>query len=79
MKNLVTHTTGRITSKVFYRVVTPDGFSNTTHNTIEDAVKEKAGIGFQGSNKTKDQVKYWTTHREACTIVRVTETTKRVA
>ena len=78
MNNLVSHQTTKETVKVFYRLVMPSMFSNSDFTTLEQAVNARNEIGTNGSNKSEEQVKYWESIREESTIVRVTETIKRV-
>tara|TARA_R100001369_G_scaffold83684_2_gene116124 strand:+ start:1435 stop:1674 length:240 start_codon:yes stop_codon:yes gene_type:complete len=78
MKNLVSHQTTKETVKVLYRVVMPSAFSNSNFTTLEQAVTARNEIGTNGSYKSTEQVRYWKEIREESTIVRVTETIKRV-
>ena len=78
MKNLVTHQTTKETVRVFYRVVMPGMFSNLDFATLQEANKEMKERGTQNPNMSEENIKYWESVRNDSTIVRVTETTKRV-
>tara|TARA_R110000764_G_C10712244_1_gene346834 strand:+ start:72 stop:311 length:240 start_codon:yes stop_codon:yes gene_type:complete len=78
MKNLVSHQTTKQTVNVLYRVVMPSTFSNSNHATIQDAIKERDSIGEGNSQLSDENKKYWEKIRNESTIVRITETSKRV-
>jgi hypothetical protein len=61
--------------RVFYKVVTPDPFSNFNCNSLEEA---KAKLSEFKSLPENDHHEYWERVRKGCKIVKVTEITEDV-
>lgn len=61
--------------KVFYRIITPQGFSNLEYPTLEKAEDRLQEFGCSPS---KEHKKYWEQQRDLCKIVKVTEIMEEV-
>ena len=59
-------------TNVFYRVITPPGFSDLYANTAEDAKKQLQKWG-ECPNGTPENKAYWKKQAALCRVAKVTE------
>jgi hypothetical protein len=62
-------------TRIFYRVVTPDCYSNLNSNTLESAKKNLYNFGRGLNGESSD---YWEEQRQQCKIYKITETSEQV-
>jgi len=64
--------------KVFYRVITPDVFSDLHANTLADAKRQLEAWSTVPEDAKPENKAYWREMGKLCKIVKVTEITERV-
>jgi hypothetical protein len=68
----------QLTERRYFRVITPDFFSNLTDPTLGGAIIKLKEWGEPNPRMTPENVKYWAEMRTQCSIVEVIERTYEI-
>lgn len=66
-----------MTTRIFYRVITPSSFSNIDTGSLEEAIEAVKDFGDCPNGSFENKV-YWRQQSELCKIVKVTEITEEI-